>query len=497
MVTRIVTEETRGRQNKSIIFANNCLLCLRMCIFCCTFAVDMRKVLFFILCTISTIALSSQTHNSADQLFQAGDYVGASEAYAILLKSYPTDALYLYRYARCAQELGDDTTAIQYFIKSGDRYKLKYFYLGESYLRLWRAEEAIEAYNTYLNRTKEPNEREAYITKQITKAEKIQRYLRRVERVQIIDSVEVALDSMLQVCTLSAEAGTLKWDSIGSTIYTNQRGDRQLRTSLVDSSRILIATHRLLDDWTQPDTLPYTINFTQDQRSPYMLNDGVTLYFAANDSDGLGGLDIYVSRYNMATENFTTPENVGMPYNSPANEYLFVLDEMRQVGYLATDRFATEGRVHIYSFAIAKQKQYWRNIVTDSLITYARLERFETGSIDTIFSTNHSAIVTENTDEIGDFCFVVNDSIIYHSLHDFQNMQAKEKYLAWIKAEQQYRDEQQQLASLRKQYATANEDQLKEELTPVILRLENNQSQLRIQCQALLREIRQIEMSAR
>ena len=76
-------------------------------------------------------------------------------------------------------------------------------------------------------------------------------------------------------------------------------------------------------------------------------------------------------------------------------------------------------------------------------------------------------------------------------------MQAKEKYLAWIKAEQQYRDEQQQLASLRKQYATANEDQLKEELTPVILRLENNQSQLRIQCQALLREIRQIEMSAR
>ena len=127
------------------------------------------------------------------------------------------------------------------------------------------------------------------VKESITEAEKIQRYLRRVERVQIIDSVEVALDSMLQVCTLSAEAGTLKWDSIGSTIYTNQRGDRQLRTTLVDSSRILIATHRLLDDWTQPDTLPYTINFTQDQRSPYMLNDGVTLYFAANDSDGLGG----------------------------------------------------------------------------------------------------------------------------------------------------------------------------------------------------------------
>mgnify|MGYP003289583049 CR=1 FL=1 len=335
-----------------------------MCIKNSNFAGDMRKIIFFIVCIFGAATALGQTHSSADKLFQSGDYAGASQAYAALLKSYPTNALYLYRYARCAQEMGNDTTAIQYFDKAGDRYKLKYFYLGKSYLRLWRAEEAIEAYNTYLNTLKEPNEREAYILKRIAEAEKLQRYLRRVEKLQVIDSIEVALDSMLQVCTLSAEAGTLTWDSVGSTIYTNQRGDRQIKTTLADSTRILTTTHRLLDEWTQPDTLPHNINFTQDQRSPYILNDGVTLYFAANDSNGLGGLDIYVSRYNMATENFTTPENLGMPYNSPANEYLFVLDEMHQIGYLATDRFATEGRVHVYSFAISEQKEYWRNIAS-------------------------------------------------------------------------------------------------------------------------------------
>jgi hypothetical protein len=114
----------------------------------------------------------------------------------------------------------------------------------------------------------------------------------------------------------------------------------------------------------------------------------VTLYFAANDSNGLGGLDIYVSRYNMATENFTTPENIGMPYNSPANEYLFVLDEMHQIGYLATDRFATEGRVHVYSFAISEQKEYWRNIAIDSLVGYARLEDFEVFTKDSLPAAN-------------------------------------------------------------------------------------------------------------
>ena len=455
----------------------------------------MKKVLLFIVCVTSSIVLLGQTHSSADKLFQDGEYAAAQEAYGTLLKRYPTDALYLYRYARCAQELGNDTTAIKYFDKAGDRYKLKYFYLGESYMRLWHMEEAIEAYNTYLSTLKEPNERESYIAQQIAKAEKLQRYLRRIERLQVIDSVEVALDSMLEVCRLSAEAGTLRLDSLHSTVYTNQRGDRQMRTAVVDSARVLVTTHLLLDQWTQPDTLPENINFTNEQCSPYVLNDGVTLYYAAKDSNGLGGLDIYVSRYNMATENYTTPENLGFPYNSTANEYLFMLDETHQIGYLATDRFAAEGRVHVYSFAIPHQKQYWRNIATDSLVAYARLDRFETFK-DTVFTTSHSKIIDKNTDEIGDFCFILNDSVVYKQLNDFQDIGAREKYLEWTKAEEQYHNEQLQLAELRQQYANA-EDDTKKELTPIILQLENNQSQLRKRCATLLQEIRQIEMSAR
>lgn len=454
----------------------------------------MKKNLLFIVCFTSSVILSGQTHSSADKLFQGGEYSAAQEAYGILLKRYPTDALYLYRYARCAQELGDDTTAIKYFEKSGDRYKLKYFYLGESYMRLWRVEEAIEAYNTYLNTLKEPNEREEYIQQQIAKAEKWQRYLRRTERVQVIDSVEVALDSLLAVCTLSAEAGTMALDSLGNITYTNQRGDRQLRTAIADSNRILVASHRLLNEWTRPDTLPGNINFTTDQRSPYILNDGVTLYFAANDSNGLGGLDIYVSRYNIATESYTTPENLGFPYNSPGNEYLFVLDETHQIGYLATDRFAGEGRVHVYSFAIPQQKQYWRNIAVDSLVVYARLEAFEVFTKDSL-PMEIPILMKENTDEIGDFCFIMNDSVVYHSLSDFQHVSAQEKYLAWKKSDEQYRNEQEQLADLRQQYATADEA-TKNELTSTILQLENNQSQLLKCCQFLLQEIRQIEMSA-
>lgn len=449
----------------------------------------MRKILFFIVCIASAMTLLGQTPSSADSQFKKGDYAKAQKSYKALIKSYPNQPLYLYRYARCAQELGDDVTAIKYFKKSGERYKLKYFYMGDSYLRLWKIDDALTAYNTY--REKQPNERKKQIQERIDYAEMMQRYMRRVEQLQLIDSVNVPLDSMLHVIKLSAEAGQLALDAQNSIVYTNQRGDRKIWATTHKSNRILVSSQRLLDRWSRTDTLPQNINFTKKQCSPYLLNDGVTIYFAAEDKNGIGGLDIYVSRYNTATESYTIPENIGMPYNSPANEYMLILDEARKVGYLATDRFAKKGRVHIYSFVIPEQKQYWRNISDELLIAYARLQKFK-------HFTEDIAEVTQKKEHIGqtsEFCFVINDSIVYHSVDDFQKPTAKEKFEEWRQVEEKQQSKQLELDELRQQYATAEED-TKKELTPIILQLEKNLSQLYNRYQSLLQEIRKLELDA-
>jgi hypothetical protein len=358
-------------------------------------------------------------------------------------------------------------------------------------MKLWHFDEAIRAYETYLSKPNLSEERVKYAQEQIRYAEKFQRYMRRVERIQIIDSIEVPFDSILQVCLLSPEAGTLSFDENKHIVYTNQRGDRKLWTTLVDSNQHILSNHRLLDDWTTPDTLPKSINFTQQQSSPFMLNDGVTLYFAADDPNGLGGLDIYVSRYNISTENYTAPENLGMPYNSPANEYLFLIDETRNTGYLATDRFAAEGRVTVYSFIIPEYKKYWKNISADSLIAYAQLKKIEWTTID----STHIQLPLEpldTNDVIGSFHFVINDSTIYHSLHDFRNTHAREKYLEWTRIKRQLQSESTKLSQLREQYITADET-LQKELAPIILQLENNQSHILVLCEKLLLKIREIE----
>ena len=453
----------------------------------------MRKFQIIILFLCCLTPVWGQTAASADALFQAGDYTTAREQYARLIKSYPNHALYLYRYARCAQELGDYAVAKQYFELSGNRYDLKHFHLAEVCLKLWDTETALASYETYLTRPNIGPARAAYVKQQIAYTEQLQRYMRRVEKMHIIDSVDMPINQMLKACVLSAEAGQLTYDSIGQVVYTNQRQDRKLWGAQKDSMQYIVSTHRLLDHWTAPDTLPAIVNQFATQKNPYILSDGITLYYAACDSNGLGGYDLYVTRYNTSTESYTTPENLGLPYNSPANDYLLVIDEGRNIGYLATDRFSGKDSVRIYSFVPTTYKQYWRNLPVDSLAAYAQLRAY-------ILADNvqqeDTLLPTLEENDIDTIRFVMNDSTVYTSLNDFKNTAARKQYQEWMKIQQTIAQELEQLESLRYQYSQADEAERKK-LAPLILRLENNQSQLLNSTKIILQEIRQIEMSAR
>lgn len=451
-----------------------------------------RIIIIFLFCSISLLA---QNAVKADGLFQDANYLAAQKEYQLLLKHHPTYALYLYRYARCCQELGEYSSAIQYFAKAGNRYDLKHYNLGEIYMRLGYPEQAIASYEEYLKTLKNPNtERGIYVREQIRKAEKMQRYMRRVEKVQIIDSVDVPLDSLLSTYHLSEEAGSLSYDSLQQIVYTNQRQDRKIWGTTVDSTRLIVSSNKLMDTWTTPDTLPGEVNIADNQDYPFMLSDGVTLYFASKDTNGLGGYDIYVSRYNTHTKTYTSPENLGYPYNSAANDYLMVIDESRQLGYFATDRFSVEGNVRVYSFVVAPQKTYWRGISTDSLAAYAQLKLALAADKNILLQPQPSTttdIATEK--EETDIFFVLNDSVVYTSLQDFHSVSSRKLYQEWAAKSTQAQKEKSELDDLRLQYSVADEE-TKQKLTPLILNLENKWSQSIVQCEHLLHQVRKTEL---
>ncbi len=309
----------------------------------------MKKIFLILFLCAWGISLSAQSPETAEQQFDNADYATALTSYESLLKSNPKSPLYLYRYARCSQQMGDYATAIEYFIKAGDKYPLKHFFIAECYFRIQQMENAIDEYKTYLAK-KPDDDRKDYILNQIQSAEKISRYQKRSTTVTFLDTMCVPRQALLHCYDISPEAGMLfRRDSVLFG-YMNQLGRYRIFADGSDSASCLLAQYHLLDSWSTADTLPSIVNIGTRQNTPYLLSDGVTLYYASDLSDGLGGLDIYITRHNTATDTYTRPENIGLPFNSPGNDFLYVLDETRGVGYWATDFQCPADSVFVYKF---------------------------------------------------------------------------------------------------------------------------------------------------
>jgi hypothetical protein len=156
--------------------------------------------------------------------------------------------------------------------------------------------------------------------------------------------------------------------------------------------------------------------------------DGATIYFASNNEESLGGYDIFVTRYNTNSDTYLAPEQMGMPYNSIYNDYLFVLDENKNLGWFVSDRFQPEDKVCVYLFIPDASRS---RIESDSIE-----EKRNRAMISAIQDTWKQADYTDliqlayeespgNKTPQKDFEFVINDNTVYYTLSDIKSDEAK------------------------------------------------------------------------
>ena len=76
--------------------------------------------------------------------------------------------------------------------------------------------------------------------------------------------------------------------------------------------------------WTAPKNLGGDINTVGEEESPFMAEDGKTLYFSTNGLSGYGGKDIYVSvRLDDSWTKWSEPENLGAGINGKGDDEYF------------------------------------------------------------------------------------------------------------------------------------------------------------------------------
>jgi len=95
----------------------------------------------------------------------------------------------------------------------------------------------------------------------------------------------------------------------------------------------LFQTKREVTD-AEARNLGAIVNSSEDEDTPFY-KDG-RLYFSSNGHAGMGGYDVFSSDWNA--QKWSTPNNLGMPFNSSVDDLYFMLDETGYEGYLVSNR---------------------------------------------------------------------------------------------------------------------------------------------------------------
>lgn len=345
--------------------------------------------------------------------------------------------------------------------------------------RFGEARDMLEEYlaNDYRDMT---NDAEA--AKMLRRTEKAANMLDRVESVAITDSTLVDRKRLLSAYKFGEELGQLTETGKGM-MYVSGRGDRNVYSENGD----------IWCSWSgvRKFKIAEGVNTAADEDYPFLMADGVTLYYASNGDESIGGYDIFMSRYNSEVENFMLPVQIGMPFNSTANDYMMAIDELNGNGWFATDRGQAEGKVIVYQFVYNEDNKLIDNVCDSIRREYAQLRRYARKE-----SKREINVLTETETEGEGISFRVNDSIEYSNVRQFRDAEALRLYEQTAAYEMEVMINEIELEGLRREYRTSNDKADIEMLTSEILKLEDEIMRKRDSIRENYNKIRIIENRA-
>jgi len=451
-------------------------------------------------------SLFSQTLAEAKDLYLKGEYEKALPVFENELKAKPADASLNQWYGVSLFETGGDLMKAEEHLLVASKKKIRdsFYYLGLIYSKEFRFTDAESMFDTYESMLKKnDNELRGKLQELRKINSRFSRVVSSTEDIQIIDSMVVDKKSFLSAYKLSRSSGRIDYFNkvfssnkpVNSTVYFNEKETKiYYGQPQKDNVYSLFSMEKLLDDFGNEKKLSANnFGLTGDVNYPYVMPDGVTIYFAAKDYETLGGYDLFVSRYNMNNDTFLTPERLNMPFNSTANDYLLVIDEEKGVGWFASDRSQPDDKVCVYTFI---PNPTVKIIESDDERYMADRARISSIKSSWIAGKDYSALIAAaqkapeaEAKVVKDFEFVINDALTYYKLADFKDKTARDEYYKVVQMKADRQRMTKELDDMRLKYSQSS-DEGKQSMRQSILDKEK-------QLESLGKEIPQAEMLAR
>lgn len=412
-------------------------------------------------------ALSAQSLAEAKEAFSRGDYDEALPVLKEHAAKEPRNAALQQMTGIAMMYTGDETGAVHYLEKGTNEANIYLARIAFNRYDFERAEELLDKYEKAQKKSRKPVDEQVEVLRD--KISLGTSMLDRVEKIVIIDSMTVDRDNFFKHYRLAPSAGYICQPAdvlpdnfevaVPSSVYLTESKESMIWVA-PDSNEnfVLMSSARLADEsWESPQPLGDALNNGGDANYPFMMSDGVTLYYASDGENSLGGYDIFLSRRDG--DSFFQPQNIGLPYNSPYDDYLLAIDEETGIGWWATDRNRIPDKVTIYRF-IPQELRINYPVDQEDLAARARITSYR----DTWDAGTDYSELLAKVDNIGngtseksvDFYFSLPGGRIYHSVDDFRSASARKLMTDYLEYAGRIEAKTQRLASLRKAYANGD-----------------------------------------
>ena len=331
------------------------------------------------------------------------------------------------------------------------------------------------------------------------------------QRVFVIDSIVVDKSQFLSYIPLQHDNGTLQAyndffgteDQDGQYVFVNGFRDKCFYSESDTTGHVSIYTRdKIAGKWSKPQLLEGIGTFSSGMAFPFMMSDGTTFYFAAKGKESIGGYDIFVTRYDAENARYLKPENIGLPFNSKADDYMYVEDDMNKLAWFVTSRNQPEGKVCVYTIVPSENRVNYdmSNIDDSRLEQLAAISRIRDTWPSTAKRNQAMKRLNDLKNDAGGITdesiyFPINDYLVYRSLGEFQSIESRTLFERLQSLQTEVKKEIHHLDLIRKEYRKTSGDthkRLAEDIIDYERIIERQQNEIKV----ISKQIRNVENQA-
>lgn len=458
-----------------------------------------RNILAALLLAWGCVAFADSLEQ-ARQLMVNGEFAQAKRMAESLASTDPklsANPMYNYVMGVCEFEEGSyDKSRLSLEKAKSKGLGLANLYLGRLAFLDYDFETASELYDEFRNyreKLKQPaGEDVEALENQLETAEGA---LERVEKIAVIDSLAVNAKDFFKAYRLPSSAGRLlnpeempqkDHRNEAAVAFMNEGADFMMWGAPDSVGNVrLVESIRLTDGvWQPPVATPDFLSYNGYSDFPFMMPDGVTLYYASDGEGSIGGYDIFVVTRDAQTGEYLQPQNIGMPFNSPYDDYMLAIDEENGIGWWATDRNELGDKVTIYVYQVNDVRRNY-DPEDEDIIEKARLSDYKSTQdpakaddyrrlLDVVASIDPTKV-----EKKADFYIPKANGEYYTSSDDFKNAEARSALKKYLLAAMALEKSEANLRNLRMRYARNHADNVREMIKTEEAAIEKERSEVK------------------